>query len=248
MLRFLCEKQNGKIVHDFVFALTQAQSYYDWRGDERFSIKYLNYPSLVGTAVANPDNYVPVGSVPFVEAYLRCFYPEAAGALRPLNVPECLFPYAGRKIVNVSSLVQVPLALPSGPLFVKSNRMIKAPTNGVAPADMDAAMFVGQQVSEVVEITSEWRVFVFRNEIQHVANYAGEPMVFPNADTIRAMVKTYASQAPVAYTLDVGVNAGRTFVIECHRFFSCGLYGFSDLLLIPKMLSQAWYEIKTKSL
>ena len=46
------------------------------------------------------------------------------------------------------------------------------------------------------------------------------------------------------YTLDVGINSEKTFVIECHRFFSCGLYGYCDHNTIPIMFSQAWYEMK----
>lgn len=33
-------------------------------------------------------------------------------------------------------------------------------------------------------------------------------------------------------------------VVECHRFFSCGLYGFNDPAVLPYMFSQAWFEIK----
>ena len=244
MLRFLCEKQNNTIVHDFVFTLTQSRIYYDWERDEKLTLKYLNYPSLMGTAVANPDHYIPVGGIPFVEAFLKQFYPQAEKALRPLNVPQCLFPFAGRDIINIDSAVQVPLSLPKGQLYMKSNRKAKAISNGIAPADTDAAMFVGHQVSQVIDIKSEWRVFVFHDEIKHIANYAGDPLVFPDAKTICDMVRTFSPEAPVAYTLDVGVNWKQTFVIECHRFYSCGLYGFSDLRLIPKMLSQAWFEIK----
>ena len=58
------------------------------------------------------------------------------------------------------------------------------------------------------------------------------------------MIETYKPEAPVAYTLDIGVEKYRgTFIIECHRFFSCGLYGFSDHRRYPKMLSQEWAEI-----
>ena len=51
-------------------------------------------------------------------------------------------------------------------------------------------------------------------------------------------------QAPVAYTLDIGVKwkegGNETFVIECHDFYSCGLYGFSDLNKLPFMFNR-WH-------
>ena len=244
MLRFLCEKQDNKIVHDFVFALTLAKDFYAWQHDERLTLKFLNYPSLMGTAVANPDMYVPAGSVAFVEAYLKQFYPKATKALEPLNVPECLFPFAGREIINIAANARLPLTLPKGQLYMKSNSKIKALSNGVAPPDADASAFLGHQVSQVIDVDSEWRAFVFHDKIEYIANYGGDPTIFPAIDTVKEMVKAFSPEAPVAYTLDVGVNWKQTFVIECHRFYSCGLYGFSDLKLLPKMLSQAWFEIK----
>jgi len=249
-MRFLVQKINNKVVHDFSFTLERAKEYYDWRGDEKLSIRYLNDPGLLGTTVRQPDNYIPVGSVDFVSAYLRQFYPMHYLGLRPLNVPECLFPYADRKIVNCNSIQDLDSLGPCS-YFVKSNARIKHPENGYAPVEADISSFIGRQVSEVIPIDSEWRVFVFHGEIRHMANYSGDCMLFPDADSVRQMVRTYGGHAPVAYTLDVGVCEGdnprkrnKTFVIECHRFFSCGLYGFSDLAVIPKMLSQAWFEIK----
>ena len=45
------------------------------------------------------------------------------------------------------------------------------------------------------------------------------------------------------YTLDIGVNDGGTFVIECHIMMSVGLYGFSCLKLLPLMFHNAFKEI-----
>lgn len=243
-MNFLIQKVNNKIVHDFAFELTQAKDYLEWRRVDKMSLRFLNYVNLLGTTVKNPDRYIPVGEVDFVAAYIRQFYPKCARALRPLNVPEELFPYAGRTIVNVTRVDDLGV-FEASKLYIKSNRRIKWPGNGLLMPDTDMAMLLDCQVSEVVEVGSEWRVFVFHNEIQHIANYSGDCTLFPNVSTIKAMVGTYAGAAPVAYTLDVGVKpGGETFVMECHRFFSCGLYGFSDHSVIPYMLSQAWFEIK----
>jgi len=244
-MNFLVQKVDNKIVHDYAFELVQAKEYFDWRRIDKLSIRYLNYVNLLGTTVKNPDRYIPVGEVGFVAAYIQQFYPQAADALRPLNVPPELFPYAGRTIVNVDSVEDLDV-FKTPRLFVKSNKRIKWPGNGPVPVDVDMGMLLGCQVSEVVEVGSEWRVFVFRNQIRHIANYGGECTLFPDAVSIKSMIGTYAEKAPVAYTLDVGVKpGGETFVMECHRFFSCGLYGFNDHAVIPYMLSQAWFEIRT---
>lgn len=245
MIRFLCEKPEDGFVYDFIYALTQSKALYDWRKDEKITLKYIDRSHPLVSAVANPDRYVPVGDVCFIERFVRQFYPNAEKALRPLNVPEVLFPFAGRKILNVTSAIQVPLNFPEAKkLYRKSCAKIKAPSNGFVQPGTDVAALVGYQVSEVVDILSEWRVIVFRNEILYVSLYSGDPLVFPDPDAICEMVRAFAPEAPVVYTLDVGVNFDQTFVIECHRFFSCGLYGFSDYRLYPKLLSQAWFEMK----
>lgn len=98
-MNFLIQTINGQIVHDFAFELLQSIPFIrTWRGED---------PQLCmkeGTDfkdITDPDKHIPVGSVEFVSEYLKAFYPHAKKALRPLNVPECLFPFAGRKICNV---------------------------------------------------------------------------------------------------------------------------------------------------
>lgn len=77
-------------------------------------------------------------------------------------------------------------------------------------------------------------------------NYSGEFTKFPSVNKINAMIKHYKS-APIAYTLDVGVNDNGTFVIEVHDFFSCGLYGFSNYAILPNMYYR-WFNEYTRNL
>ena len=242
-MRFLAQTINGQIVHDFVFALQRAKEYFDWRCVDPLEIEHHEGKDF--SDVKHFDDYIPVGSVEYVSAYLRTFYPKAVRALRPLNVPPRLYPFAGRPIVSVTSKEDLAL-LPEDmeTAYAKHLDVIKHPDNGLImrPAFEE---YIGFQLSGFIDILSEWRVFVFRDEIRFVANYGGEHLVFPYADTILKMVECYRGYSPVAYTLDVGVTAAKkTVVIECHRFFSCGLYGFSEPSTLPYMLSQEWFEIK----
>jgi hypothetical protein len=45
----------------------------------------------------------------------------------------------------------------------------------------------------------------------------------------------------------VGINNTGTFVIECHDFFSCGLYGFAENRFLPYMFANAFYDIVNKN-
>lgn len=107
--------------------------------------------------------------------------------------------------------------------------------------------FTNCQVSTMLDdIESEWRVFVYKGKGVDIKNYSGDPFVFPNADRIYQFIDQY-TEAPEAYTLDVAVTNKGTWVLECHDFFSCGLYGSTDKN-IPFMLNRAWFNIKNKIL
>ena len=258
-MRFLIQKSGGKVLYDFVFALQQAVGYFDWRGGERLVLKAVNCEDGAGPdagwrdfpGVSRPDAWTPVGSVEFVSQYLRRFYPGAVEALRPLNVPDRLFRYAGRFVWNVRYYSDVDLLPFSGDdvIYRKSLDVIKHPDNGMARyRDTLKDGLVGFQVSGTLDFVSEWRVLVFHRDVLHCANYSGDPLRFPDSDSIMAMVEAYGDDAPAAWTLDVGVTGnGDTVVVECHRFFSCGLYGFNDYLKLPAMLSQTWYQMRTTS-
>lgn len=115
--------------------------------------------------------------------------------------------------------------------------------------DYDAAKkFVGKQISTVVpDIVSEWRIFVdkkdLRGPVVGCENYTGDPIMFPRRDRIMQFIDAYKS-SPEVYTLDVMVDShGNTWVLECHEFFSYGLYGF-EYISIPYMINRAWQAIK----
>lgn len=174
--------------------------------------------------------------------------------LEPLNVPEVLFPFAGRDIMNIRTDEDLKQLYKFDKVFAKSMSVIKHPDNGwkYNPNNQMNKLLdldnydncIGFQVSSYVEFLSEWRVFVFNGKILDCRNYLGDFFTYPNPNTIINMAKEYKN-APIAYTLDVGVTAGgETVVIECHRFFSCGLYGFNDFYHYPLMLSQEWFEMK----
>ena len=241
-MNYLVQTVNGQIVHDFTFALERSQEYFAWLGN-KYSIRHQE--GFDFSKVKRPDNYTPVGTVEFVSAYLRAFYPEAEAALIPLNVPEQLFPFAGREIVNAKSVDDLKPFTKEWSVFSKSLTTIKSPDNGIKSVFGDKFNgLVGTQVSSLIDFVSEWRVFVFNGKILDCRNYQGDHFTYPNPDTIKEMVKTYTN-APKVYTLDVGVTVdNKTVVVECHRFFSCGLYGFNQIHLYPVMLSQEWYEMK----
>lgn len=269
-MKFLVQKIDNKLTLDFCHELMVSQIYAKWRGDD-FSIKYAN-DGRVPEGIKRPQQYIPVGTVEFVRGYINKYFPNNTKGLIPINVPDCLKTYAGRYVWDIDCKEAIPDALKpndnvvySSPiwhedemtkignepmqLFRKSLTKIKDETNGFIDYDVNNAndinKIVGYQVSTSLNgILSEWRVFVYHNKVQQVCYYDGDPLVFPDAYRIKKMVERYGREdAPVAYTLDVCVTEGSTYVMEVHRFFSCGLYGFADYRVLPYMFSQSWHEM-----
>lgn len=254
MTKFLLERVGKNLVFDFERELENAKSYADWRQDP-MEIIYSNDDGSV-PELANPKEYVPVGSIEFVTEYVKKYFPDHAKGLIPINVPECLFKYAGREIMNVSSSGLTGNELPytfGNKIYRKSNLIIKDENNGLVDNTPDVDLRDCQVASYVDNIISEWRVFVFKNEVQQVCFYGGgDPLVFPDPSRIKKMIEVFRPEAPAAYTLDVftketeaasGLKYTETYVMECHRFFSCGLYGFADYAKLPYMYSQTFYEM-----
>lgn len=241
MKKFLIQTINKKLIYDFTFEMNVCEEYYEWINRP---IKLRKYEGIDFDKIKRPNQYVPVGSVEFVSAYLEKLYPEARKALEPLNVPEQLFPFAGRAIANITKPEDLNQFGNAVLLYRKSMTTIKDPNNGwIGLPEFDRCRDC-QISTPIDDIISEWRVFVFNGEILDVRNYRGDFFVCPDEETVSNMVKVYKN-SPRAYTLDVAVTSkGETVVIECHRFFLCGLYGFSQPNVYPAMLSQEWFEMK----
>ena len=266
-MKFLIQKINGEIRHDFAFTLLESIRFKNWlnRNDKKaeIKVKFLNYievqePSDIYPIQFKPlhKNYVPVGSVEFVTDFIHHFY---GLNVKPINVPRELFfhpswNFTKRQIFNGNHMDFEDIL--DGKYFVKSNTQIKGfkeiinhKTRGALP--LPAGEY---QVSQYLNgIESEWRAFVYKGKLVGLQNYCGEFTRFPNVNIIDEMIKAYKS-APIAYTLDIGVSDGmsdpkrgyflgnQTFVIEVHDFFSCGLYGFADHSIYPQMLHQWFWQ------
>jgi hypothetical protein len=250
-MKFLIQKINGKIVHDFSFTLLQSIDFKNWlnqnKKKEKILVKYFdttpdgvdfNFKIIYKT-------YVPIGTVEFITSFIKHIY---GLSIKPLNVPEELFDpcFTQRHIFNGNHLS---LENCGGKYFIKSNDRIKCFSEIVECKDIgnqgtqySTKIPVGNyQISDYIsDIESEWRAFVYQDKLVGLQNYAGDFTKFPNVSTIKSMIYAYKS-APVAYTLDVAVCDFATVVIETHDFFSCGLYGFADHSIYPNMLYR-WFN------
>ncbi len=97
-------------------------------------------------------------------------------------------------------------------------------------------------VSPLIDIESEWRVFVHKGEVVGSSCYRGNFKVMPEYDYVNAIVAAYKS-SPIAYTLDIGVLTNKSNdIIEVNDFWGIGSYGLNPERYAA-MLIDRYFEI-----
>lgn len=242
---FLIQTIDDKVVHDFSFALIEAIRYHNWYENKKVYDYILQEDTKL--PLDNDDQpykedlkqIIPIGSVEFVLKYLSDYY--HINNIKPLNIPKQLIKpeYLKRWIVERVTDTNI-INAGEESILVKDNTKIKGWTNIV---ETNRGYPPGEYlISEVIDIESEWRAFVFNNKLVGLQNYSGDFTMFPNVELIKKMINDFNYSS--AYTLDVGINQKNgTFVIECHDFFSCGLYGFADYKMLPLMFINTWNKL-----
>jgi hypothetical protein len=238
---FLIQTIDRKVIHDFSFHLILAINYNNWYYNDSNYLRYvLDYEHDI-----NDQHYIPVGTVEFVSDYFTDMFGHQ---LKPKNIPICLLDakFTKRKVFN-GDINQIFKDKPHK--FIKSNTKIKTFVGTVYKDD--EIKQDNYQISDIISIESEYRCFIFEDKLRWLVNYSDNFELFPDINIINDMIQCYQkNQAPIAYTLDIGLNSDvGTFIIEVHDFFSCGLYGFQDYSILPYMFSR-WYfeEIKNNNL
>lgn len=234
-MKFLIQKIDGEIKHDFSFHLLKALEYQKWINSEEIEVYYDFLPQE-----KDPALFTPVGSVEFVQKYLEDYFLRY---INPINIPPSLNydEFLGRriKIGMKEDILETS--------FIKSATKVKGLT---LICDIEQAKLLEDDqflISELIDIKSEWRGFVHNGELLDIRNYSGDPFTFPDIKKIRKMISYYSDQ-PITYTIDVAIleNSLQTVLIEVHDFYSCGLYGFTDYRKLPIMFSQWYYEFLRK--
>lgn len=192
----------------------------------------VEYPRYIKTAI-------PVGTIDFVESWLKTLH--GIHHINPIEVPLSLrkeeFLKRNYSIVDKEKIPK------TGHIFLKDVSRLKKFSGEIECERFfasniwshqeeahDAALHLDPnhlyQVSEVVSILSEYRIYVMDNEIEAIANYNGDPCIFLDITLIRKMINIYSMQkdCPRAYTMDIAINERGTFLLEIHPWLSIGLY------------------------
>ena len=179
------------------------------------------------------QNGIPLGTINFVTAFLNVF--KGIEKMNPIEVPKCLqteeFLKREYKIAYGKDVVL------SGFRFIKNVSTLKTFTyTGRLDAICNEADFLSKkkpvedddlyQISEVLNIQSEYRIYFIGGKVYAVAYYDGDATIFPDMKLIQKANLIYSMQEdyPKSYTMDVAVTNKGTAILECHPLFSCGIY------------------------
>jgi len=251
MITFLIEKEDD-YKFDFCWHLHEAINYNKWYymknvyGILNIPFKYKESEFI---NLKKFKNLVPVGSVEFIHSFLKVnnfIIPN------PLNIPDELNKYEYlKRYIGVKKFKDLNIKN----IFIKSNSEIKKFTGFIAENKEKALLFEPNikdddeiLYSDVINIESEYRCFIYKNELVGLKHYAGDFKQFPNLNIIKKAIKDYKT-SPIAYTLDFGItDKNETILIEAHNFYSIGLYGFDNYKILPDMFISGFNHIKHESL
>lgn len=93
------------------------------------------------------------------------------------------------------------------------------------------------------EIETEWRIYVYRNEIYDARNYSGDFTMMPNFDYVKAIIDLNKNTFPATYTIDVAMLLnGDCVIVEYNDMWAIGNYGVQNRDYI-KMLYDRYFDI-----
>lgn len=202
---------------------------------------------------------IPVGSLDFVQSYLSKIY--AIDRMSPIEVPERLrIPKMLRRAYSIVRYQDLPK---NGHWFVKDVSALKKGSyiGCISALHNNQSNFQLHedhlyQVSSVLNILAEYRVFVHHDRIVGIQFYDGDVLIMPTPAEIKkiqeAVVRYSVSHdCPDAYTMDWAIidtdckkESRDIAILEVHPFVSVGTYGLEGPMLVDMYKNGLQWYIK----
>lgn len=207
---------------------------------------------------------IPVGTIEFVQEFLEIFY--GINHMFPIEIPK---EWRTREFLmrdyQITTYDKIPK---NGMYFIKDVSKLKQfsyngemsyfmqeydnndneQNNKIAIKLNKNHLF---EVSQIIDIVSEYRVMVDCNKIVGIQFYDGNPLIVPNENHLKKLQKavnlySLNKTCPRAYAMDIAIfkenNKLEMAIIEMCPFVSLGTYGFVGTQL-PFMYANGfqWY-------
>lgn len=238
--------RQNKYIHDF--EKIDISIFYEYEEDSFGEIIKTN---KLKNANDFPEIYkksIPIGSINFVSTWLKVFY--NIDKENPIEIPPIL--RTDEFLKRKYSIVTADKLPRTGRYFIKDVSKLKEFTYSgdleyflfdemfePAKSLYDNSLRINPghlfQVSEIVNILSEYRVYIIDGKIENIANYNGDVTLFPDVELIKKANDLYSTQPdyPKSYSMDLMITPRGTAITEIHNYTSLGHYStlFGDNLL-----------------
>ena len=233
---FLLQSSNDTDGMTVDYAILKELLTYSHFEYHEMSLKDFFNGTLLKTKKDFPASFkdaIPLGTINFVTAYLNIF--KNIERMYPIEIPKCL--RTDEFLKRNYAIIQGKNIPKSGTYFIKNASKLKTfsytgrldaicnetdALTGSKPIEDDD----WYQLSEIISILSEYRVYFVDGKLYAVAYYDGIPTIFPDIKLIEKANLIYSLQKdyPQSYTMDVAVTKKGTAILEIHPLFSCGIY------------------------
>lgn len=238
--------RQNKYIHDF--EKIDISIFYEYEEDSFGEIIKTN---KLKNANDFPEIYkksIPIGSINFVSTWLKVFY--NIDKENPIEIPPIL--RTDEFLKRKYSIVTADKLPRTGRYFIKDVSKLKEFTYSgdleyflfdemfePAKSPYDYSLRINPdhlfQVSEIINILSEYRVYIIDGKIENIANYNGDVTLFPDVELIKKANDLYSTQPdyPKSYSMDLMITPRGTAITEIHNYTSLGHYStlFGDNLL-----------------
>lgn len=238
--------RRNEYIHDF--EKIDISIFYEYEEDSFGEIIKTN---KLKNANDFPEIYkksIPIGSINFVSTWLKVFY--NIDKENPIEIPPVL--RTDEFLKRKYSIVTADKLPRTGRYFIKDVSKLKEFTYSgdleyflfdemfePAKSPYDYSLRINPdhlfQVSEIVNILSEYRVYIIDGKIENIANYNGDVTLFPDVELIKKANDLYSTQPdyPKSYSMDLMITPRGTAITEIHNYTSLGHYStlFGDNLL-----------------
>ena len=256
-------KEEFKVYINTIFGqFPDEWAYAAWQGFKNKNNEFYDYEIHLfeNKDISNipfSDNVIVVADIDLTRKYFKL---HGINEPTPFNIPDSLNKpeYIGRNIKIMTA--QEFIDDRTFPIFVKPHSKLKQFSSGVLSTQQLKRIEFNQNdvqsddlvlTSNVVDILSEYRCFVRRGKVVGVKHYQGDFSVFPDLSILDKMIKDW-KDAPLAYTLDIGVievDPGyhepieqKTILVEAQDMWSIGHYGL-DCREYATCLQTRWMQL-----
>jgi hypothetical protein len=198
--------------------------------------------------VSTVEASLVVGTIPFVQAALR---QKGLSLQAEQTYPTVLNHLMRRQHRRTTLKAALDLYEARGvPMFVKPAVRAKRFT-GLVLSSTTAWSLQGVSRNEPVWLvdpvtfTTEWRLYVDRGVIVHMACYAGDPSLNVDLTVAQEAVELLAGEPdlPKTYAIDFGVlDSGETALVELNEAYGVGAYEMGNRVLL-NFLQAGWDQI-----